>query len=51
MTELGIFVWKRLYSDFFIIKQKSDGSGGAAYYKAKVGSLAWLEKHEIIHFG
>ena len=23
----------------------------ATYYKAKVGSLAGLEKHEIIHFG
>ena len=41
-----------LYSDFFIIKRKSDGLGGmVTYYKTKVGSLTGLEKHEIIHFG
>ena len=37
---------------FFAIKRKLDGSGGVAtYYIAKVGSLAGLEKREIIHFG
>ena len=42
----------RLYSDFYIIKRKSDGAGGmATYYKAKAGSLTGLEKHEIFHFG
>ena len=52
MTELGVFVQKRLYSDYFIIKRKPDGLGGmATYYKAKVESLAGLENSGIIHFG
>lgn len=52
VAELSIFVKKRLDGDFFIIKRKTDESGGAAtYYKAKVASLAGLERHEIIHFG
>lgn len=27
------------------------GQAGAAYYKAKVGRLTGLEKHEVFHFG
>ena len=52
MAESGVFVQKRLYSDFFIIKRKLDGLGGVpTYYKAKVESLAGPENGEIIHFG
>ena len=41
-----------MYSDFFIIKRKSDGLGGVAtYYKAKVESLIAGGNREIIHFG
>ena len=43
---------KCLDSDFFIVKRKAEGLGGVAtYYKAKVGSLAGVEKHEIFNFG
>ena len=52
MAKLDVFVQKRLDSDFFIIKRKSDGLGRVAtYYKEKAESLAGLDKHEIIHFG
>ena len=52
MGKLGVFVQKRLYSDFFIIKRKSDGSGVVAtYYKAKVESVIGCQENEIIHFG
>ena len=52
MAESGGFVQKRLYSDYFIIKQKWDKSDDVSTcYKAKVGSLTGFEKDEIIHFG
>ena len=52
MAESGVFVQKRLDSDFFIIKQKSNGAGGmATYYKVKVESLIEGVNREIFHFG
>ena len=52
MAESGVLVQKRLDSDFFIIKQKSNGAGGmATYYKVKVESLIEGVNREIFHFG
>ena len=52
MAEFDVFVQKRLDSDFFIIKRKSDGVDRVStYYKAKVEDLMGLENSEIIHFG